>query len=277
MKRQRIASLLLAALCILWISGCEGNGGSAEAPTTEVVVFAAASMTETLTELGERYQATHPEVRLVFNFDSSGTLTRQIQEGAVCDVFLSAGQPQMDQLDITVPATQNPDELDCILEGTRFNLLENKVVLAVPDGNPAGVDSFEDMRDRLADGTLFMAMGGSDVPVGQYTQALLTWLDLNEEELARGGCITYASNVKEITTQIQEAVVDCGVVYQTDAISAGLLVADTASPDMCGQVIYPIAVIKSSMVPEAAQEFLDYLTGDEADAVFSQAGFSPIA
>lgn len=277
MKRQPIVPLLLAVLCILWTSGCNGNTQSAVEPSTEVVVFAAASMTETLTELAERYQTTHPEIHLVFNFDSSGTLLTQIQEGAVCDVFLSAGQPQMDQLDNTAPAAQNPDGLDCILEGTRFNLLENKVVLAVPDGNPAGIYSFEDMKDRLIDGTLFMAMGGSDVPVGQYTQALLTWFGLNEEKFARGGCITYASNVKEITTQIQEAVVDCGVVYQTDAHSAGLTVADTASPEMCGQVIYPIAVMKSSQVSEAAQDFLEYLTGDEAADVFSQAGFTPIA
>lgn len=277
MKRQRIVSLLLAALSVLCTSGCSGNTTSAEGPVTEIVVFAAASMTETLTELGERYQEAHPEVRLVFNFDSSGTLATQIQEGAVCDVFLSAGQPQMDRLDITAPAPQNPDGLDCILEGTRFNLLENKVALAVPDGNPIGVDSFEDMQDRLRAGTLFMAMGGSDVPVGQYTQALLTWFDLDADALAREGCITYASNVKEITTQVQEAVVDCGVVYQTDAHAAGLSVVDTASPEMCGQVIYPVAVIKSSLVPDAAQDFLEYLTGDEADAVFSQVGFTPIA
>lgn len=277
MKRQGIIGLLLAALLVICSSSCSRNATSVEAPTTEIVVFAAASMTETLTELGQRYQEEHPEVRLVFNFDSSGTLKTQIQEGAVCDVFLSAGQSQMDQLDITVPATQNPDGFDCILEGTRFNLLENKVVLAVPDGNPAGVDSFEEMRDRLTDGTLFMAMAGGDVPVGQYTQALLTWYTLDEEALAGEGCITYASNVKEITTQLQESVVDCGVVYQTDAFSAGLSVVDTATPEMCGQVIYPIAVTKSSLVPEAAQDFLAYLTGDEADAAFSQVGFTPIA
>ena len=120
-----------------------------------------------------------------------------------------------------------------------------------------------------------MCMGNSDVPVGQYTQKILAFYGLDEEALAKAGTITYGTNVKEVTTQVKEASVDCGVVYCTDAFSAGLTVVDSATKDMCGQVIYPAAVLNVSKNPEAAQAFLDYLTGPEATAVFESVGFSP--
>lgn len=121
-----------------------------------------------------------------------------------------------------------------------------------------------------------MAMGNSDVPVGQYTQKILAYYDLSEEDLAAAGAITYGTNVKEVTTQVSEASVDCGVVYCTDAFSAGLTVVDSATAEMCGQVIYPAAVMKSGTDPEKAQAFLDYLSTDEAMEVFESVGFSPV-
>ncbi len=243
----------------------------------ELIVFAAASMTETLTKLGDQYMAEHPETTIVFNFDSSGTLKTQIQEGADCDVFISAGQKQMNQLDITADAEINKDGLDFVAEGTRFNILENKVALAVPEGNPAGITSYEDMVACLKDGKIMLAMGNSDVPVGQYTQKILKYFELSEEELAAAGSITYGSNVKEVTTQVSEAAVDCGIIYQTDAFSAKLTVVDTASAEMCGQVVYPAAVLKTSKNPDGAKAFLEYLTSDAADAVFEAVGFTPVA
>ena len=246
-------------------------------PQVELIVFAAASMTETLTKLGELYMEQHPSVTIVFNFDSSGTLKTQIQEGADCDVFISAGQKQMNQLDITAVSAVNTDGLDFVLAGTRFNILENKVALAVPEGNPAGVQSYDDLKAGLEAGTVLLAMGNSDVPVGQYTQKILAFFGLSEEELASAGCLTYGSNVKEVTTQVSEAAVDCGIIYATDAFSAGLTVVDTATAEMCGQVIYPAAVLNVSKNPDAAQDFLQFLTGDEADAVFSTVGFTPVA
>ncbi len=122
-----------------------------------------------------------------------------------------------------------------------------------------------------------MAMGNSDVPVGQYTQKILAFYGLNEEDLAKAGCLTYGTNVKEVTTQVSEASVDCGVVYATDAFSAGLDSVDAAMAEMCGQVIYPAAVLNTAKLPRAAQAFLDYLTGEEAMAVFASVGFSPAA
>ena len=122
-----------------------------------------------------------------------------------------------------------------------------------------------------------MAMGGADVPVGQYTQKILAFYELNEEELANAGLLSYGSNVKEVTTQVKEASVDCGVVYCTDAFSAGLTVADSATAEMCGQVIYPAAVLKTAQHAEAARAFLDFLKTDAAMAVFEKVGFSPVA
>lgn len=249
---------------------------SASAEPTEVIVFAAASMTETLNELKDVYEAANEGVTLTYNFDSSGTLKTQIEEGAACDVFISAGQKQMNQLDSTASADDNPDGLDFVKQGSRINLLENKVVLCVPDPNAEGaVSSFDDMAARLQDGSILLAMGNSDVPVGQYTQKILAYYQLDEQALANAGSITYGTNVKEVTTQVSEASVDCGVIYCTDAFSAGLEIVDSATAEMCGQVIYPAAVMNDSAQPDAAQAFLDFLTTDEAMAVFENVGFSP--
>ena len=197
--------------------------------------------------------------------------------GADCDIFISAGQKQMNQLDITAKPETNPDGLDFVLEGTRFNILENKVALAVPEGNPAGIESYDDLAAKLKDGKVVLAMGNSDVPVGQYTQKILAYYELSEDDLAAAGAVTYGSNVKEVTTQVSEATVDCGIIYQTDAFSAGLTVVDTATAGMCGQVIYPAAVLNVSQNPDAAQAFLDYLVSDAGDAVFEAVGFTPVA
>ena len=295
MNTKKILALLLAFVMALSLCACGSNNtpsGSTpptnenvtpdenkqpEAESVELIVFAAASMTETLTILGDQYMEDHPEVKIVFNFDSSGTLKTQIQEGADVDIFISAGQKQMNQLDITADASVNTDGLDFVLEGTRFNILENKVALAVPEGNPANINSYDDLIAGLKDGSIMLAMGNSDVPVGQYTQKILKFYELSEEELASAGVITYGSNVKEVTTQVSEATVDCGIIYQTDAFSAGLTVVDTATAEMCGQVIYPAAVMNVSKNVGAAKAFLEYLTSAEADAVFENVGFTPVA
>ena len=272
---KKILALLLA-LTLVFALSAQSAFAAGEAEEVEIVVFAAASMTETLTEIKVMYEEANPGVTIVYNFDSSGTLKTQIQEGADCDVFISAGQKQMNQLDITADPKVNTEELDFVLEGSRLNLLENKVVLVVPEGNPKGLESFGQLAELLKAGDVFMAMGNSDVPVGQYTQKILAFYELDEEELAKAGCLTYGTNVKEVTTQVSEASVDCGVVYCTDAFSAGLTVVDSATAEMCGQVIYPAAVLNVSANPEAAQAFLDYLSTEEAMAVFEAVGFSPV-
>mgnify|MGYP003374646281 FL=1 len=270
-KRALGVALLLAGMAVL--AGCGGQNG-AEHGKTMLTVFAAASMTETMNEIAKAYQQEHPDVEIVYNFDSSGTLKHQIQNGAACDVFISAAQKQMDQLDASKDERANPERLDFVLPGTRIDLLENKVVLATPEGNPKQIASFDDMAQKLEDGSIRLVMGNSDVPVGQYTQKILAYYGLDEQAIAEQGRITYGSNVKEVTTQVKEGSADCGVIYGTDAYSAGLKPVDEATKDMCGQVVYPAAVLKASADPEAAKAFLQYLRSDKAMAVFESVGFS---
>ncbi len=292
---RKLTALLLALIMAGSLTACGGAASSTPASSAaepaapeetapaetglsgEIIVFSAASMTETLTELKDTFEAANPGVTITYNFDSSGTLKTQIEEGADCDLFISAGQKQMNQLDIEADAAVNTDGLDFVDGATRINLLENKVSLCVPEGNPKGIDSFDALAEALKAGDVLLAMGNSDVPVGQYTQKILAYYELSEEELANAGCITYGTNVKEVTTQVSEGSVDCGVIYCTDAFSAGLTIVDYATPEMCGQIIYPAAVLKTAQNPDAAKAFLDYLTGPEATAVFENVGFSPAA
>ena len=267
------AFFLIMVLVFGLFSGC----GDVEGETrTQIVVFAAASLTETLTELGDIYMQEHPDVRIVFNFDSSGTLKTQIQEGAACDIFISAGQKQMDQLDLSAKGEMNTEGLDFVMSEHRCDLLENKVVLVVSDENLSKITSFSSLCDELKKGACLLAMGNSDVPVGQYSKKLLDYYGLSEEMLVSRGTVTYASNVKEIATQVKASAVDCGILYATDAFSAGLNVVDTATAEMCGRVIYPAALLNISSDPQTAAAFLDFLKTEPAAAIFESVGFTPI-
>ena len=273
MNKRVTVFLTMLSVSACLIGGCATVNVNIEKPEktaaeepVEIICFAAASMTETMEEIKTAYQKLHPEVTITYNFDSSGTLKTQIEEGADCDLFISAAKKQMDQL----------DELDLVDDATRIDLLENKVTLSVPEGNPKNINSYDDMAAGLKDKSILLAMGNEDVPVGQYTQKIFEYYGLDEAALAGDSVITYGSNVKEVTSQICEACVDCGVIYQTDAFSAGLTVVDTATEEMCGQVIYPAAVLKTSKDPDAAKAFLDYLLTDESGKVFESVGFTTI-
>ncbi len=277
---KKFFALLLALAMVFALASCGGsasdNGGapnqaggnsgdSNTAEPVELIVFAAASMTETLDEIIEAYKSVAPNVTIIPSYASSGDLLKQIREGAGCDLFISAGQSQMNTL----------DEEGALLEGTRLDLLENKVTLSVPEGNPKGIESFDQLAELLKSGGVFLAIGDSSVPVGQYTQKIFAYYEIDEAAVA--GCLTYGSNVKEVTTQVSENTVDCGIIYGTDAFSAGLRVVDTATAEMCGQVIYPAAVIGASAHPDEAQAFLAYLQTAESGAVFESVGFTPLA
>ena len=257
-------------------SSAAASSGAAAEPV-ELIVFAAASLTETLTAIGETYSAENPGMTFRFNFDSSGTLKTQIQEGADCDVFISAGQKQMNQLDSTASADVNTEGLDFVDSDSRVDLLENRVVLCVPEGSDKGIDSFDALAEHLKAEDILFCMGNSDVPVGQYTQKILAYYDLDEAALAAAGVITYGSNVKGVTTQVTEGSVDAGVVYCTDAYSAGLTPVDEATKEMCGRIIYPAAVMKAAPNADAAKAFLAYLQTEEAMTVFEGVGFSAVA
>ncbi len=258
-----------------------GSGSASSAPAgepVEITVFAAASMTETIDQIFEAYKTVAPNVTVIPTYESSGTLLTQIKEGADCDLFISAAQKQMNALDGSLKddADKNPDGLDMIDASTRINLLENKVTLVVPEGNPKGIESFDQLAEHLKSGDILLAMGNSDVPVGQYTQKILSFYGLEEDALNTAGVLTYGSNVKEVTTQVSEGTVDCGVIYATDAASAGLTVVDSATAEMCGQVIYPAAVLSGSQHPAEAKAFLDYLTTAESAAIFESVGFTVV-
>ncbi|KAF5077185.1 molybdate ABC transporter substrate-binding protein [Oscillibacter ruminantium] len=258
-----------------------GSGSASSAPAgepVEIIVFAAASMTETIDQIIEAYKTVAPNVTVIPTYESSGTLLTQIKEGADCDLFISAAQKQMNALDGSLKddADKNPDGLDMIDASTRINLLENKVTLVVPEGNPKGIESFDQLAEHLKSGDILLAMGNSDVPVGQYTQKIFSFYGLEEDALNTAGVLTYGSNVKEVTTQVSEGTVDCGVIYATDAASAGLTVVDSATAEMCGQVIYPAAVLSGSQHPAEAKAFLDYLTTAESAAIFESVGFTVV-
>ena len=260
------AVLLAAILCAGVLNGCGKSGEKQEKKQTEVIVFAAASMTETLEQIAAEYQKLHPEIRIIFNFDSSGTLKTQIEEGAACDLFISAAPKQMNQL----------EESGLVKAGTRIDLLENKVVLAISEQSSAQITSFDELAAHLKSGDILFVMGNEDVPVGQYTQKILQYYGIDEKQTADKGIISYAGNVKEVTTQITEGLADCGVIYQTDAYSAGLAVTDTATEEMCGRVIYPAAVLENAVSGKEAGAFLTYLTGDTSRNIFESVGFTAL-
>ncbi len=253
---KQVKSLLITAVLLVMVS-CGGGDG-------ELTVFAAASMQEALTEIGEAYMAERQDIRLVFHFDSSGTLQTQIEEGAVCDVFISAGQQQMERL----------DEQGMLLGGSGVNLLENQVVLATEAGAQS-VNSFDALKCALEEGTVLLAMGNSGVPAGQYAQKILEYLGLDEAALATSGQISYGSNVKEVSTQISEGVVDCGIIYATDAKAAGLEIVDSAGEEMCGHVIYPASILEASTHRDEAMDFLSYLRSEAGRARLEAYGFAP--
>ena len=274
---KKLVTFALTLSLALSLTACGGGTAPSEAPETtapaaesapaetpaaeavELHVYAAASLTESMNQIAENYKAVAPNVTITYTFDSSGTLKTQIEEGGDCDLFLSAAQKQMNGL----------AEGRYIDEGSRVDLLENKVTLAVPQGNPAGVASFEDVN---TDKVKMIALGNADVPVGQYSQELFTAMGVWD---AIQDKVTFGSNVKEVTTWVGESTVDCGVVYATDAYSAGLEVVAEADPALLtNQVIYPAAVLAASAHKDEAQAFLDYLKTDESVAVFEAVGFA---
>lgn len=276
--KRMLASLALAVSMVVTLGACTATRPFQSVETDSeyrkpITVFAAASLTESLKEATKAFEERYPEYRVVFNFDSSGTLKSQIAQGAQCDVFISAGKKQMDQLDIDQNDQLNPERLDYIDPSTRLDLLSNTVVLATSTNNPKQVKDFSDLK-RLTSGTLLMVMGNSDVPVGQYTQKILTYLGLSEQELVARKALTYGNNVKEVTAQIASEAADMGVVYQTDAYSAGLHVVATATPEMCGYVLYPAALLKQAPNRSGAERYLEFLQTQEAWKSFEKVGFS---
>lgn len=259
MKQHWFHSIGAGVAALALLAGCgasdEAQGAADGEEKTEVIVFAAASLTESLGEIADAYEQAHTDIDLVFNFDSSGTLKTQIEEGAPCDLFLSAGQKQMDGLG---------EQID---SDTRVDLLQNTVVMVTPKDAPAY--TFDTITDAQR-----VALGGADVPVGQYARQILEHLSV-WQQLEDAGKLTFGSNVKEVTAQVAAGAVDCGIVYRTDAASEPeIVVTDEAPADAYSPAVYPAAVTANANQAQAAQEFLTYLQTDDAMGSFEAVGFA---
>jgi molybdate transport system substrate-binding protein len=254
--KKLFSVLLTVLLCTSLFAG----GRKESKPELSLNVFAAASLTESLTEIAELYKKTAPNVKIHFNFDSSGTLQTQIENGADADLFLSAGQRQMNALSDSF-----------IDDATRKNVLVNQVVLIVPENSTKGISSFQDVMTAKVS---LVALGNASVPVGQYSQEIFEFLkgwDVVSKKASLG------SNVKEVLSQVESASVDCGVVYSTDATTAKNVKVVANAPEGSHQpVVYPAAVVKGSKNPDAAQAFLNFLSLPEAIAVFEKIGFEVV-
>lgn len=242
------------------------NAQRKDADKEDLVVFAAASMTDVLDQIKTSYEKQNPEVNLIFNFDSSGTLKTQIEEGANCDVFISAAQKQMNELD---PKNEDFKGKAAIKDKTRIDLLENKLCLVVGDKTDSKISKFEDLA---TDKVKTLALGNEDVPVGQYSEEILKNLEIYDQAMAKA---SLGSNVREVASWVSENTADAGIVYATDAKAFGLKVVAEAKGSMLdNKIIYPAAILENSKNKEEAQKFLNFLLEDESGQIFEDAGFS---
>ena len=290
MKKKILAAMLAGAM-VLSMAGCSGSSDSSsdnagnsedassedsstdeEAEETEIQVFIAASLNTVMTELADMYNEEHPEVKITYNPDSSGTLLTQIQEGYECDIFFSAAQKQMDDLEA--------DGL--MVEGTRADVVNNQVVVVSLKDSGTKVTGLENLNEAES-----IALAGGSVPVGRYTrQALINLGTLPEtddpasittEEIseALGGVeISEQDNVSKVLTAVVEGSCEVGTTYYSDTYGYedDLDILQTVSYDLTGNVIYPIARVVNEEADDAqtaaAEDFLQFILSDEAKAVF---------
>ena len=287
MFKRFVSSLLAVVLVGTLLVGCGSNSSSEtaeetseetteevaeEAEETEIQVFIAASLNTVMTELAEMYNEEHPEVKITFNADSSGTLLTQIEEGYECDIFFSAAQKQMDQL----------EEDGLVVEDTRANVVNNQVVVVTLKGSDTAVTGLDNIGDAES-----IALAGGSVPVGKYTRQALVNLGKLEEvddvstittqqisEALGGVEISEQDNVSKVLTAVVEGSCEVGTTYYSDTygFEDELEILETVSYDLTGNVIYPIARVVNKEADDAqtkaAEDFLKFILSDEAKAVF---------
>ena len=276
--KKRILAALLAGVTAFSLAACSsgGSGGQAEdngdAEETEIQVFIAASLNTVMTELAEMYHEEHPEVKITYNPDSSGTLLTQIREGYECDIFFSAAQKQMDDL-----------EADGLVEaGTRADVVNNQVAVVARKDSGTSVTGLENIGDAES-----IALAGGSVPAGRYTrQAFINMGMLPETDdpasitteqvsEALGGVeISEQDNVSKVLAAVVEGSCEVGTTYYSDTYGYedDLDILQTVSYDLTGNVTYPIARVVNEEADEAqsaaADDFLAFILSDEAGAVF---------
>lgn len=269
MKLNRFLLLLVISLFLISIlTACspkEGSSGNPADPVqvekVELLVSAAASMTDVLSELANVYTQSQANTDLILTFGPSGGLQAQIEEGAPVDVFISAAQKQMQAL----------EEKDLLLKDTIRTLLVNKVVLITPKDDKIGVESFDDLTNK--DTIKKIALGDpSNVPVGQYSEEIFTTLNVLDRIIEKA---VYGTDVRTVLTWVENGEVDAGLVYATDAISSDKVTIVSEAPEGSHkEVTYPVAVIKTSKYIDQSKEFLAFLQTEEATKIFKKYGFS---
>ena len=269
---KRLTAVLLVAIMAAGMMACGSKEEAEEAEEAEIQVFIAASLNTVMTELAEMYNEEHPEVTITYNADNSGTLMTQIEEGYECDIFFSAAQKQMDQL----------EEDGLVVDGTRANVVNNQVVVVTLKDSDTKVTGLENIGDAEN-----IALAGGSVPVGKYTRQALVNLGILEEAEdvaaittqqvsdALGGVeISEQDNVSKVLAAVVEGSCEVGTTYYSDTYGYedDLTILETVSYDLTGNVIYPIARIINSEADDAqtkaAEDFLAFILSDEAKAVF---------
>lgn len=271
---KKILGLIMAAVLAVSLAGCSTTQSSGVAPVSssqvsssaassaenvELTIAAAASLTDVTKELATEYKTTAPNVTLTFTYGSSGALQTQIEQGAAADIFISAAKKQMDAL----------EKESLLQEGTREDLLENKVVLITPKDSTLNIKSFDDLA---TDKVKKIALGDpASVPAGQYAQQVFTTLKSWDTVKAKANLGT---DVRQVLTWVESGNVDCGVVYATDAATSDKVkVVCEAPAGSCDKVIYPVSVLKDSKSVDASKSFITFLKSDKAAAIFKKYGF----
>lgn len=248
---------LILSLAAIWLFGI-GFAAAAPQSKTEIVISAASSLKDSLDEIIQLYRAEIPDIIVHTNYGASGTLQRQVEEGAPVDIFVSASPNQMDAL----------ESKGLVLASTRKNLVKNSIVLIVPK-EKSGIAGFSDLAHA---NVKTIAIGEPQtVPAGKYAQEVLTHLGLYDQLKPK---YVLAKDVRQVLTYVATANADAGIVYITDAkVSDQVTVVAVAPEDSHSPIVYPAAVLKSSKNPDAAKAFLEFLAGPKARAVFERYGF----
>ena len=261
MKISRVLMCVLASAIVL-LAGCGGDKQPtpAAAPPVELTVLAAASMKDAMGEIQKLYTAEKPNVTLIYSFASSGALQKQIEQGAPADLFISAAAKQMDEL----------EGKNLIKKETRKNLLENSLVLIVPKDSSLSLSKYEDLSQAAVKK---VSIGETEtVPAGQYAKEVLTKLAIWDAVKAKA---VMAKDVRTVLTYVETGNVDAGIVYGTDAaISDKIKITAAAPAGSHKPIVYPVAVLSGAKQPQAAGEFLAFLNGPGAKAVFEKYGFT---
>lgn len=263
MKRFIIISIILMLFAFL-LAGCgESQKTSADLQTAELTISAAASLSDCLSEIQTAFNEQQPQVIITYNFASSSSLQQQIEQGAPADIFISAGQKQMNAL----------QEKGLMIEESIKNIVQNRLVVIVPTDSAATIDSFE----KLTDPTIAKITIGDpeSVPAGKYAQQVFRNLNIAEDISDK---LVVAKDVREVLSWVETGNADAGVLYATDAlISNKVIVCATAGEDSHDPIVYPAGIVKASANREAAQSFLDFLSTDAAKTIFTNYGFTPIS